>query len=83
MKKQIFNFIKQKNPGLQKVISFKVKDKCDKNGFVGEHYKVKCMLRLIDPGSPTGFNRNVEKICLVNIEEFIKWIKSERSIIWE
>lgn len=87
MKKQIFDFIKMKTPELKEVLSFKAKDIYDEDGFIGEHYVVKCLLGvpLSVPYTNIPINNMLgeqEKTCLVNISEFTRWVKSEESVKW-
>lgn len=44
MEKQIFDFIKLKTPNLKKVLDVKIKDYDDENGFINEHYVVRCLM---------------------------------------
>lgn len=56
----------------------------NENGFIGEHYKVVCLMD--EPGieiSPDGvrFGEDI-RTCLVDAYEFNKWVKRENSIKW-
>ena len=80
---QLYEFIKEKNPEIQEVLDVRVKDDDDEDGFIGEHYIVNCLVRKINPNTPSGFpEENVEKTCLVDIKIFRKWVKNEESIKW-
>ena len=66
MKKQIFDFIKVKTPNLKEVLDVKVKDYDDENGFINEHYVVKCLLKVPDTNIPIeNMLGEREKICLI------------------
>lgn len=79
----IFNFIKTKNPNLKRVVRFEVKDVDDDNGCIGEHYIVTCLLNVIKSTSnDIKFEVEEEKICLIDIREFKKWLRGDKSIKW-
>ena len=83
MKKQIFDFIKLKTPNLKEVLGVKVKDYDDENGFIDEHYEVRCLLSVPDTNIPIqNMLGEREKICLVDKQEFNKWVKGESSVKW-
>ena len=83
MKKQIFDFIKLKTPNLKEVLDVKTKDYDDENGFIGEHYEVRCLLQVPDTSIPiNNMLGKKEKICLVSVSEFNSWLKGEDSIKW-
>jgi len=72
-------------PKIQKVLDVKIKEEDDDYGAMGERYIVKClMLRYAN----TGTNRNAitpiqeEAICLVDVNEFKKFVNKENAIIW-
>lgn len=83
MKKQIFDFIRQKEPNLLKVLDIKLKDYDDDDGFINEHYIVRCLLQKPDTSIPiNNMLGETEKICLVSVSEFNKWLRGENSIKW-
>lgn len=83
MKKQIFDFIKLKTPNLKEVLDVKTKDYDDENGFIGEHYEVRCLLKVPDTNIPIeNMLGEREKICLVDKQEFKRWVKGESSVKW-
>ncbi len=70
MEKKI-DFIKLKTPNLKEVLDVKSKDYDDENGFIGEHYEVRCLLNVLDTNIPTeNMLGEEEKICLVDKQEF-------------
>jgi hypothetical protein len=83
MEKQIFDFIKLKTPNLKEVLSFKTKDYDDANGYISEHYEVRCLLSVPDTNIPIdNMLGEQEKICLVDKQEFNKWVNGESSVKW-
>lgn len=80
---KMFDFIKKKTPNLVKVFSVESKDYDDENGAAYEHYIVKCQIAVPDL-SYTVMNMFGKKdaTCLVNIEEYRKWVKNEECIKW-
>ena len=83
MKKQIFDFIQRKTPNLKKVLDVKTKDYDDENGFINEHYEVRCLLKVADTSIPIeNMLGEREKICLVDKQEFNRWVKGESSVKW-
>ncbi len=83
MEKQIFEFIKLKTPNLKEVLDVKVKDYDDENGFINEHYVVRCLLNVPNTNIPiNNMLDKREKICLVDKQEFNKWVKGENSVKW-
>lgn len=79
----MFNFIQRKNPNLVEILDIKLKEDDDEYGAIGEHYVVKCSLKVLSSSS-TSNNVLVdeEQTCLVNVLEFQKWARKEDSIIW-
>ncbi len=93
MKNQIdlfFNFIKLKTPNLKEVLDVKIKDFDDENGFIGQHYVVKCLLKVPDTRTPLEnmlgekeyLSINQKRTCLVNREVFNEWVKNKESVKW-
>ncbi len=82
-KKEIFEFIKIQTPNLAEILDFRIKDSDDENWFIGEHYIVKCLLKVPDTSIPMGNNwGRKEKTCLVNIKAFNRWVESKSDIKW-
>ncbi len=73
-----------KKPNLLEVLDVKLKEDDDENGFIGEHYIVRCLLSCPDTSIPIDNSMGrKESTCLVDRYEFHKWInKNEKSIIW-
>ena len=80
---KMFEFIKNKNPNLVKVFSIESKDYDDENGAAYEHYIVKCQIAVADPSYIVmNLFGKKDATCLVNIEEYNKWVKNEESVKW-
>lgn len=79
MKEKLFEFIKEKTPNFTvvKILDFKIKDVDDEDGFVGEFYVVNCLL---DIGEDEFAEE--ERTCLVDIEEFKRWVRNQESVKW-
>ena len=83
MKKEIFNFIKKREPDLERIINYKIKDTDNDNGFIGEHYIVKCLIKVPDTTIPINNKlKEIEKTCLVNISVFKKYMEKKESVKW-
>ena len=80
---KMFEFIKSKNPNLVKVYNVKSKDYDDENGAAYDHYIVECQLAVADTTIPMDnlFGKK-DATCLVNVEEYNRWVKNEESIKW-
>ena len=74
MKKEMFNFIKQQYGGLLKILDIKLKDTDDENGLIGSAYEVKCLVKSCDIEQ--------EQLCLVNKDEFQRYINQSETIKW-
>lgn len=80
---KMFEFIKSKTPNLLEVFIIESKDYDDENGAAYEHYIVKCQIAVPDTDYPIyNLFGKKESTCLVNIEEFCRWLKNEKSIKW-
>ena len=72
-------------PKIQMVTSIKLKEDDDDRGAAGDHYIVKCqMLHWVVTGTSrdSGVFEQYEATCLVDRQEFDKYNRKEKSIIW-
>jgi len=82
MNDDLFEFIKLKTPSLEKIIEYSLKDTDDEDGYIGEHYIVKCLLISPSYTSTIPIDTLVERTCLVDRDEFRRWKRKEDSIRW-
>lgn len=83
MKKELFDFIKTKNPYIKEVLDFTIKKDDDDFGAIGEHYVVKCLIYVPDPTIPIhNMLGEIERTCLVDVNEFNNSLKGAKSVIW-
>jgi len=75
MKEKMFKFIKIKTPHLMHIENIELKDYDDEYGAIGEHYVVRCFLKVKEEMA-------VKKTCLVNAVVFNNWARKEESIMW-
>jgi len=78
-------YLADKYPKIQQVLSIKAKEDDDDNGASGSHYIVKCqMLHFVTTGTSraSGVFEQYEATCLVDAREFEKFKNKEKSIIW-
>jgi len=72
-------------PKIQSVLGIKIKEDDDDRGAAGDHYIVRCqMLRWVVTGTvpQSGVFEQYEATCLVDRQEFDKFNRKEKSIIW-
>ena len=83
MKKKILEFLQKDKSNVWEILDVKLKDTDDDDGLIGEHYIVKCVLRVPDTSIPMAnmFGR-IERTCLVNISQFNSWLREKESIKW-
>jgi hypothetical protein len=85
-KDYMLDFIKQKEGntlGITKVLSIKIKDCDDSNGAMGEHYIVTSEIEVPTNTLTSGVEyKKIKGVCLVDIQEFKKYVSKQKSIIW-
>ncbi len=80
---KLFEFIKKTNPDLKEILDVKVKDCDDEDGFIGEHYVVRCILAVPDARIPMYNKLGVRtQTALVRISEYRTWLDNENAIKW-
>lgn len=81
MKEKMYEFIKLKTPELKEVLDVQIKDCDDEDGVIGEHYIVNCVLNMANISTSNEVG-DIVKTCLVDKQEFKKWLKKKNSIKW-
>jgi hypothetical protein len=82
----MLNFIKQREGdtlGITKVLNIEIKDHDDKNGAMGEHYIVTSEIEVPTNTLTSGVEyKKIKAVCLVDVQEFKKYVSKQKSIIW-
>lgn len=83
----LLDFIRLDEPKTREVIEAKLNEDDDEYGFIGEYYTVKCIVDISDNleyngVTYPGFYTPVEKTCLVDVQEFCKWLRKKEAVRW-
>lgn len=81
IKEKIFEFIRLQNNNVLEVLDFQKKNDDNENSY--EHYIVRCIVDVSNSYiSHHNMSNTKEKICLVDILEFRKWLNKKKPVIW-
>lgn len=80
MKEDILKYIRETEPDISSVESIQLKDVDDCDGFIGEHYIVKCTKEVEELYNPNMDFIDIPKTCLVDKQMFNMWLKKQNAI---